>query len=330
MAYIRKTKSGYRVQVERGDVRRSATWPTKAQATAWAAQQEAELLALKHGEFPRKTLADAMARYVDEVSARKRGERYERLRLEAMKREFPALVAMQITDVDTPHLAAWRDKRLRSVSPGSVQREANLLRNVFSVARDEWRWCDHAPFKGMRMPGENAARDRRVTPQEAKRLVRWLGYRTGMRPQSKQQEVALAILLALRTAMRAGELLSLSDSNVDLSRRVAKVAHKMQHLTGRPREVPLSRAAVRLLTPVMGSGPVFTVSSESLDTMFRKARDSLQIKGLRFHDTRGEALTRFARKVDVMTLAKISGHKDLRILMEHYYRESATDIAHRL
>lgn len=330
MAYVTKVKAGYRVQIERAGVRRSATWPTKAEALSWAAQQEAELLAVKRGAFPRKTLADAMDRYVDEVSATKRGEKYERLRIEAWKRDFPKLVAMQLTEVDTPHIGAWRDARLKTVSTGSVLRESNLLRNIFSVARDEWKWCGHAPFKGLRMPQENAARERRIAPGEVKMLVRWLGYRTGQKPRTKQQEVALAFLLALRTAMRAGELLSLSGANVDLVKRVARVHHKTEHLTGRMREVPLSRAAVRLLTPVMGKGPVFSISSASLDTLFRKARDSLGIKGLRFHDTRGEALTRFARRVDALTLAKISGHKDLRILMDHYYRETAADIAARL
>jgi len=33
---------------------------------------------------------------------------------------------------------------------------------------------------------------------------------------------------------------------------------------------------------------------------------------------------------DVMTLARISRHKDLRILLNTYYRESAEDIAARL
>jgi hypothetical protein len=42
------------------------------------------------------------------------------------------------------------------------------------------------------------------------------------------------------------------------------------------------------------------------------------------------ALTSLARKVDVMTLARISGHKDLRILMNTYYRETAEQIAARL
>ena len=51
---------------------------------------------------------------------------------------------------------------------------------------------------------------------------------------------------------------------------------------------------------------------------------------LHFHDTRAEALTRLSRKVDVLTLARISGHKDLRILSNVYYRESAAEIAERL
>jgi integrase len=67
-----------------------------------------------------------------------------------------------------------------------------------------------------------------------------------------------------------------------------------------------------------------------LDALFRKARNALMIPDLHFHDSRAEALTRLARKVDVMTLARISGHKDLRVLLETYYRESASDIAARL
>jgi hypothetical protein len=36
------------------------------------------------------------------------------------------------------------------------------------------------------------------------------------------------------------------------------------------------------------------------------------------------------RRVDVMTLARISGHRDLRQLIATYYRESAREIAARL
>jgi integrase len=313
MAYIKKLKSGrWRAQLERMGVRKSAVFDTKAEASGWATREEAALLAVKHGAYPRKTLADALSRYELEVSSGKRGARAEGLRFAAFVRDFPDMAGMVMSDIDTPDMVRWRDSRLKKVSAGSVQRDINLLSHVFTVARDEWRWCGKSPFTGMRRPGDNPSRTRRVLPSEVRRLCRWLGYRTG-EVQTKQQQVALAFLLGLRTGMRAGEILSLSPANVDLERRVATVQHKMQHLTGKPRTVPLSRQAVRLL-----------------DALFRKARNALMIPDLHFHDSRAEALTRLARKVDVMTLARISGHKDLRVLLETYYRESASDIAARL
>lgn len=328
--YIKKHKGKWRVQIERLGVRKSAVFETKVEATNWGVKEEAALLAVKRGAYPRKTFTDAMERYAEEVSSKKQGTRAEELRLKALQRDFPALAGKILSDIDTPDMVTWRDARLKKVSAGSVQRDINLLSNVFSVARDEWRWCGKSPFTGMRRPGENPARTRLVKSSEVKRICRWLGYVTG-KVETKQQEVALAFLVGLRTAMRAGEILSLSDSNVDLKRRVASVAHKTQHLTGRPRDVPLTGHAARLLAPRVGRGKFFTLTSSSLDTLFRKARDSLAIQDLHFHDSRADALTRFAaRKVDVMTLARISGHKDLRVLMETYYRETASDIAARL
>lgn len=330
MAYIRKQRDKWRAEVERNGQRKSASFTTKAAATAWAATEEAAILAMKRGAFPRKTFADAIDRYLDEVSSGKKGERYERLRLLALQRDFPTLAKRQLSELTTPDLVTWRDKRLQTVTAGSVQRDLNLLSHLFTVARDEWKWMGESPLKGLRAPGQNAPRTRRVLPAEVKRICRWLGYRTGAKPKTKMQEVALAFLVSLRTGMRAGEVISLSASNVNLKRRVASVEHKTQHLTGKPREVPLSPKAVRLLKPVIKTGPAFTISSASLDALFRKARGSLLIDDLHFHDARAEALTRMAKKVDVMTLARISGHRDLRILMDHYYRTTADEIAARL
>ncbi|MHB9838483.1 tyrosine-type recombinase/integrase [Paraburkholderia terrae] len=288
------------------------------------------------------TVADAMKEYWERVSPNKEGGRPEKLRLERFVRDFPKLAALQLSDFKTPHLAQWRDARLKGyvrpdgteadpVTGASVNREINLIRNVFTIAREEWQWMEHNPFKGLRMPPDGAARTRRVDPwKEVRPIVRWLGYRTGHAPETKNQEVALAFLVALRTAMRAGEVLSLGNGNLDLKRRVATIKHKMQYLTGRPREIPLTRAAARLLQPVADREHCFTVASASLDTLFRKAKTALRIEGLHFHDSRAEALTRLSRKVDVMTLAKISGHKDLRLLQEHYYRETPEQIAARL
>jgi integrase len=334
MAYVSKLPSGkWRVQVERNGVRTSRSFASKAEARNWASEEESELLRVKHGGKPTKTLQDALDKYAEEVSVTKRGMRAERLRLYAFSRDFPQLVTKLLSEVTTPDIASWRDARLKVVSKGSVQRDINLLRNVFSLARDEWKWIEESPFKGMKTPGNNPPRTRLPSWQEIKSVCRWLGYVSNTKPHSKQCETAYAFLVSLRTGMRAGEILSLTKKNVNLERRVASVSHKTEHLTGRPRDIPLSKHAVRLLKVLIDHAEgdrLFSVSSASLDALFRKATTNLQISNLHFHDARADALTRFAKKVDLLTLAKISGHKDISILSNVYYRETATSIAGKL
>lgn len=331
MASIKADGKGWRAQLYVAGVRESRTFSTQRAARHWASAREQELR--KQSQAPedaKHTVRQMLERYKAEVSVRKRGERAESLRIDAFLKDS-GLADKRLSEVTTPDIAGWRDKRLQEVTPATVQRDINWLRNAWNVAREEWKWTTSKPFEGLRMPGDNPERIRRITPAEVKRLCRHLSYRTGKTPETKLQEVALVFLVALHSGMRAGEILSLGKSTLDLHRRVARIAqHKTAHLTGRPREVPLTRAAVRLLRPVASRDACFSLTSASLDALFRKARDNLLIEDLHFHDTRGEALTRLSRRVDVMTLARISGHKDLRILMAHYYRETPEQIAARI
>lgn len=327
MASIGKYGDGWRAQIYVAGERDSRTFRTQREARAWADARENEL---RKAPAQRYTVRDLLERYADEISSKKAGARFEGLRITALLREHPDLADMLLADVKTPHIAAWRDARLRMVTPATVQRDINWLRNAFKVGREEWRWMDGNPFTGLRMPSASAPRTRRVSVVEVRRICRALHYRTGAVPKTTSQQVALAFLIGLRTAMRAGEILSLGRGCLDLNQRVARVQHKMQYLTGRPRDIPLTRQAVRLLRPVAEQEKCFTLSSAVLEATFRRARDRLLIEDLHFHDSRAEALTRLARKVDVMTLARISGHADIRILQRVYYRESAADIAARL
>ena len=74
---------------------------------------------------------------------------------------------------------------------------------------------------------------------------------------------------------------------------------------------------------------VFCINSNSLDALFRKYRDKAGISGLHFHDTRHEAITRLAKKLNVLDLARMVGHKKLNQLMT-YYNESAEELAKKL
>ncbi|WDD93857.1 tyrosine-type recombinase/integrase [Burkholderia sp. FERM BP-3421] len=342
MASIVPYKSGWRAFVRINGKRKTKTFDLKRDASAWAAAEEAAAADLQgKPEAELHTLRDMLERYSKEVSTTKKGARSEQLRITAFLRNFPTLGDKTLASIRTADLADWRDqrlggfnapdgKRVGAVSAAAVLRDLSWMSNAFTVARDEWGWLEHKPFDGLRPPPAPPPRTRRVFPKEVKKICRRLYHVTGKAPETKQQEVALAFLVGLRSGMRAGEILSLGKGNLDLTRRVATVEHKTQHLTGLPRSVPLTRQAVRLLRPVAGRERCFSVSSGVLDTLFRKARDQCLIEDLHFHDSRAEALTRLSRKVDVMTLAKISGHKDLSILQNTYYRETAEDIAARI
>ena len=54
------------------------------------------------------------------------------------------------------------------------------------------------------------------------------------------------------------------------------------------------------------------------------------IEGLRFHDLRHEAITRlFEKGLNIMEVASITGHKDLRML-RRYTHLKAEDLARKL
>jgi integrase len=322
MAYIRPVKGGFRVECERKGQRASATFETRREAIDWG--KRTDILLLQQQAPSGRTFAEAAAKYGLEVSSKKDGAKWEQLRLAAMVEYFGE---MRLADIQAPQIAAWRDARLagghgrRAVAGSTVLRESNLLRNVFTVARDEWKWADHHPFKGVKLPEDAEPRHQRWTWQAIRRVLRRLGHVTGQAPKTNDQQIALAFLLTLSTSLRASECLRVGPTTFDRATRVIAVKAK-----GKLRsEIPVPRRAVRhcLLAD-------FTITPADLDVGFRAARDATLAGDLRFHDGRASALTWLARRVDVMTLARISQHSDLRMLQRVYYRESAAEISARI
>ena len=72
------------------------------------------------------------------------------------------------------------------------------------------------------------------------------------------------------------------------------------------------------------------IDSLQVDALFRKAKKKALIGDLHFHDTRREATTRLAKILDVMELARITGHTELRILQAAYYAPKVEDLASKL
>jgi integrase len=327
MASFERRAGAWRVKVRIKGVSKSATFDTKAQAAAWALQQEAEVKTVAAGGMPSRTVQQALARFAEEVSPGRKGERWEVLRLRAMGEQLPA---KRIADLTPDDLGRWRDARLsgdggRKVAASTFNRELNLLSAVLEHARREWRWIAVNPARDVKRPSNPPHRQTLISDAHRDRLLLALGH-SAETPQTLMQQVAVLLQLALETGMRSGEMVGLTWDAVH-ARHVSLPKTK----NGSARDVPLSTRAVALIKQMRGVDPVkvFTVTDESRDALFRKARDRAQLRDLTFHDARHTAVTRLAGVLDVMTLARMIGHKDVRSLMI-YFNPTADSVAARL
>ena len=326
MATFAKRGKKWFVQVRRQGVSRSKSFRLKAEAQAWADDLEHKIETGGRLDPANETLAAVMERYARDVSPTKRGARWEKIRLLSLGADD--LAQYPIAAI-TPELCGqWRDRRLAAVSAGTVLREITLLSAVFEAARREWGLITVNPWRDTRKPKTPKARDRLISDNEIERILLALGYDEALPVTLLSHEVAVMFLLAIETGMRAGELIGLTWNAVDLDKQVA---HLSKTKNDDARDVPLSLRAVELFRILIGVDPVkcFTVQPASRDALFRKARQYAGIEDLHFHDSRHLAVTRLAKKLDVLTLARMIGHRDLKSLM-CYFNEPAADIAKKL
>jgi integrase len=165
-------------------------------------------------------------------------------------------------------LGAWRDNRLQvdKVLGSTVNRDLNLLSHVFSTAAREWKWIAQSPTTDVRRPKDPPPRDRLYSEDEIERLCLAIGLDTDSTElvTTKYQQVGIAFLFAIETAMRAGEICALTPKHV--SGRVAKLTPDLTK-NGTSRSVPLSLPAVTLLRrlpPPDDRGTLFDITVRHL------------------------------------------------------------------
>ena len=316
MAYISRHKDKWRAQVSKDGVRKTAVWATKREATEWANRIELEI---SKGVISANshTLRDAIDKYLSTVSVNKRDAvRWETHRFDAMLAYFGNV---RLGSITSEHIGEWRSDRIKSVSGSTILRESGLYRNLFRVAHLEWRWITSNPYEGVRLPAANPSRGQVWRWQQIKRILR-----AGQRTEGKTLEVTQAFHIALRTGMRLNEAV-MAPAHFDRARRVVDLPSTKTAAKGEI--VPLTKQGYRVMCTMPAA---FDVSPFRASMLFCHLCDKLLITGLQFRDARATALTLMARRMDVMTLARISRHKDLRLLISTYYRESAEAISLRL
>lgn len=330
MATIQQRNGSFRATVRLRGVYESETFSTKREASNWATQVEADILAGQRGQIPNKVFADALKRYKEHVTPLKRSKDWESNKIDFLLKDEIAKPSLRdFTEVDA---AAWRDRRLKTVSSGTVRREWNLLSNVCEVAVTEWKWLRFNPFKKIKRPPPPPARDLIYSDEEIKKLIDITGYKENEPLKTVVARIGAIFLFAIETGMRLKEMTRLTWDRVFLDKLYVHVDDDSKTLR---RDVPLSKRAVAIiqqmeLIKTEDDHRVFQLTESQVDALFRKYKKKIDPPITKtFHDCKHTACTRLAKKVTVFDLARIVGTKDLKTLMI-YYNESASNIAQLL
>lgn len=327
MATIRKLRGRWQAQVRRKGMKcRAKSFDTRGDAERWARTLETELdrggpqADTKVAET--LTLKDILVRYLDEVTPLKRSAHTELYRIRGLlKQDMMFRTMARLTPAD---VAGYRDERLKSVATSTVLKELNTIGHAIETARREWGLnIQQNPVKLVRRPKAPRPRDRRLHPGEEERLLAAadVGRTPWMRP---------LIILAIETAMRQGEILSLRWPDIDLEKRIA---HLDETKNGERRDVPLSSRALEALQALAEQrvdDRVIPSTKSGVGQAWLHLRDRAGSSDLHYHDLRHEAVTRLLeRGLNVIEVSTISGHKELRML-QRYAHLKAVDLVDRL
>lgn len=318
----------------------SKTFVSKRDAESWARKTESEIERGLWRDTTREestTLADAIKKYKLEVTSNKRSVKREESTLRIwLETPLAKLALARITSEDIAKLC---NEWLKSLAPASVVRQMTPLAHLFTTARKEWGMSSLVnPFDSVKKPSVSDERTRRVSDDEINRIC----------AASGSPSLPAFVRLAVETAMRRGELSKLVWKDVDLKSRTAHLP-KTVTKNGYERTVPLSSIAVKVFEdrPRNINGKVFSTApgsvTQAFDRAVQRARllylkeaeeqgvepDSDFLTDLRLHDLRHEATTRLADKYALHELAKVTGHRDIRMLLR-YYHPRAEDLAKRL
>jgi integrase len=317
------------------------TFRTKALAESWARAIEGEMdrgAFVSRAEAERTTLDDLAERFRREFAPHHyRGEGWKH----KLERLLERLGQYSLIAITPEIVAAYRDERLRDpdprykdpekaprVSGATVKTELDLLAKMLDVAQKEFGIALPLgnPVHNIRKPKSSESRQRRLTSDE------WAKLEEACK-QSRNSWLHPALLLAVETAMRQGELLNLKRADVDKAKQTAWLKETKN---GEPRAVPLTSRAIKVIEglPRSTTGLVLPVEKQALHSAFKTACRRAGIEDYRWHDLRHEALSRFAERGDlsVLELAAISGHKSASSLkmLQVYVQFHASKLAEKL
>lgn len=346
MATIVKTPSGTWKAVIRkqGWPTASKTFRTKRDAEDWSRRAEDEMVRgvyIDRTSAERLTFGKALDRYLSEVTPTKKPstQTAEKKKAEAL-REFFGDYSLAAISPDL--IASYRDQRLSTprtvragkrrvakpdagpLSANTVRLELALLSHLYTTAIREWQLgLVRNPVANVRKPSPGDGRNRRLSEEEERAL------RVRIKAHSNPM-LGWIFAIAIETGMRSSEIASLRLLQVDLKKRVVRLAMTKNDSA---RTVPLTQVATDAFVEAVANptrpddcklvffgepGRDGERKPYAFNKTWHDIKTELGIQDLRFHDLRHEAVSRLVEAgFSDQEVSAISGHKSMQMLKRY-------------
>ena len=269
-------------------------------------------------EAKQHTFDEMMEKFMREYAPSKEPTTQQRY-LYSVKHLSRYFTGLSLSDIIPSVISNYYQKRKgEEASVATINREFAMLSKAFSLAWKQWEWCKENPCSRVQKEPENNQIDRWLTHDEATRLINFCGdYLNG--------DMVDIVVSSLHTGMRQGETLSIKWTEVDIFRKTITVYKTKNH---KPRTIPMNETVYQLFLRRgkirSMSGFVFVTSNNTrhrarnLIRGFEKVTEKAGIENFRFHDLRHTAATWMIQSgVDIYTVSKILGHKDIKTTMRY-------------
>jgi integrase len=334
------TKRGeyqWQVQIRRKGQTLSKTFYYKQDAEIWARKTESEIdrgIFINTMEAERKTLGQVIKDYEKDVLPTLKAISQEKSRLKIINNELGKKIIGAIT---TDVVIKYRNTRLETIAENSVNREVTTLKRLLSYAHEDCKIILPHGLPSVKKLAVDDSRERRVSDEEIEAICN----------NTESVELPKIVKFALYTGFRRCEISRLKRANLDLAVPSCRLVNTKNNKSF---TVPLTKESVALLKslPAHTDGSIFRLKGEYISQAFERARDRARelytkecasngnepsetfLVDLRFHDLRHEAISRLAQRLpNVIELARVTGHQDLRML-NRYYQISPAELAKKL
>lgn len=311
---FRKNTVAAKVRIA-GTPGKTKTFKTMAEAKLWAEKEELEarmqIELQKELNVPAPSLKTILQLYWANVGAKHKG--HKKLFYQIKRLQGIGLASIGIDRITPKHIRDFRDMRLQECKGATVNRDLAIISASITYAISEHDYgISVNPVSSIRRPSSGKGRSRRLTgDQEIESILQISG----------SEMLRDFVELALETAMRRGEILSLSKASFN---NRARVIHLADTKNGEARDVPLSKKAFDIIQRRCEclshpNDKLFMITPDAVTRAFARACKRAEVEDLRLHDLRHEAASRLFedKGLSMMEVASITGHQDLKMLKRY-------------